>query len=152
MIHGAMAGVHRQVHNIKRELHDRFGAEEMDPWLLHVNGALAEVAAAKVLNLPWTAMGALGDHGGPDVGSFIEVRWCKLADGHLLVHKKDQDDRAFLLVTGKAPSYTLRGWALGKDAKLDVYWRPGKRPCYFVPQGVLESIDFLRTEAVRRRP
>ena len=59
------------------------------------------------------------------------------------------DDRAYLLVTGRAPNMLVRGWLYGKEGKRDIFWAnpverssPGKpRPCYFVGQGHLRSIN-----------
>jgi len=152
MIHGALCGVLRQVQNLKHNRHDKYGAEEMDPWALHINGALAELAVAKYLGLPWTGMGALGDHSLADVDDSTEARWVTNAHYSLLLHPDDNDERVYVLVTGRAPSLALRGWKLGRDGKNQKYWADpkGGRPCYFVPQTELEPMTTLSSR--RRRP
>lgn len=75
-----------------------------------------------------------------DVGGY-EVRTRRYDHYDLIVRDNDDDDAAFILVTGLPPNMTIRGFIRGADAKQDE-WRKayGNRPAaYFIPQGALED-------------
>jgi hypothetical protein len=63
----------------------------------------------------------------------------------LIVRKDDKDEAIFILVTGLAPRYTVRGWAYAKECKREEFWTThGKRPpAYFFPQSALRSMESL---------
>jgi hypothetical protein len=69
----------------------------------------------------------------------VQVRSTSGHRNCLILHKTDPDDKAFVLVTGTAPNFVLRGWIWGRDGKNEEYWRDpvGGRPAYFVPQSAL---------------
>lgn len=59
------------------------------------------------------------------------------------MHRTDPDDRPFVLVTGVAPKFVLRGWIWGRDGKLEKYWgerNNNGRPAFFVPQSALQPM------------
>ncbi len=135
----------RVVQNIKKGRRDKYGAETQSVWHTHINGALGEVAVAKYLGRYWDGMGALGDLHAADVGGGVQVRWTGKPNGDLILHPSDADDKPFVLVTGDAPRFTLHGWILGRDGKLETYWRDpaGGRAAFFVPQNKLVPIAEL---------
>ena len=144
----ANVAVLRQVTNLRDGRRDAHGAGE-GGWQCHIEGALGELAVAKFLNVFWS--GSLGNLGADDVG-VLQVRAAARDDSRLIVHAGDPDDRAFVLVVGRAPQLTLVGWMLGSTAKQtrwidDPVRRRGcaPRPAFFVPQTELHPVSELRT-------
>lgn len=104
-------------------------------------GRFGEVAASKALGLPSDE--AVGRIGGPDVGK-IQVRSTERNLGSLIVHPRDSDSEAFLLVIVHETSAWLAGWIRGSDAKQQRFWRTDVRaPAYFVPQRLLRPVREL---------
>src|SRR4051812_27290461 len=102
----AMVGVERQIDNL---FHGRQHAYGMDPemaWQAHIEGAAGEMAVAKWSGRYWC--GNFGELDADDVGDW-QVRTAAKHHYQLILHKKDRPERAFLLVTGLAPHYQLRG-------------------------------------------
>ena len=81
----------------------------------------------------------------PDVAPDIDVRTRRSHDHDLFVRPGDVISRKFALVTGVMPTFCVRGWIQGEDAKRDE-WRQnyGGRPtAWFVPQEFLHPIGTL---------
>lgn len=139
----ALVGTMRQVDNLKKGKRHRYGTDNADSWTKHIEGACAEMALAKHLGLFWS--GNVGDHDAPDVAGF-QVRQTAYATGHLMLHPDDKDHEIFVLATGTAPKFVLRGWLLAGDGKHEQHWRdPTKqnKPAYFVPQNLLHGMTSL---------
>ena len=81
-------------------------------------------------------------HSIADVGRNVEVRCTDLADGCLIVRANDAPERWYVLVTGKPPTFTVRGYIRGADARRPEYMRDphGHRPAWFVPQSHLTPL------------
>jgi len=143
-LYAAMVGVTRQIGNLRGRRQNRYGAEHEDPWRLHIEGACGEMAVARHLGRYWS--GALGNLKAADIGIGVQVRTRSQPDYDLILHPEDPDDDAFVLVTGCAPRFTLRGWIYGRDGKDDRWWQDpaGGRPAYFVPQSVLRPMGQAR--------
>lgn len=151
LLQAAIAGTMRQVQNLRDVAEEKHGAKPDKDWQVHCEGAAGEMALAKHRDVYWT-----GRHG---FRQEADVRWWQVrttpyATGCLLLHPEDRDDNPFVLVTGLNGRYTLRGWLLAADGKLDMYWGdkppdspPEKtgtgRPCYWVPQSVLHRMETL---------
>lgn len=140
-------GVIRQMKNVLRGRKDRFGAEKMDPWGIHIQGACGEAAVAKHLNIFYN--GNIGNLSACDVNNNtlnLQVRTGLRYNGDLILHKSDKDNNIFILVCGKAPIFRIMGWIKGMDGKKEKYWRDpaGNRPAYFVPQTVLKPMETLQ--------
>ena len=134
-------GVQRQIEDIKWENHGKYKSERHLAWQRHIEGALAECALAKFLNVYWSK----GKHDQPDVGK-VDVRTTHHENGKLTLHKEDKDDRKYYLLTGLNGKYMIRGWLLGKAGKQEKFWSDptGKdRWAYFVPQEFLNKVDEL---------
>ena len=138
---GGEVGVHRRIHRLaKARRDDGYGyPNEADVWTREVNGALAELAVAKALNVYWTAM---AQQSGPDVCG-LHVRWA--ARPELVVRPYEDDDWTYVLVTGTPivgdATLTIHGSYRGGDAKQHPEWQRapgGVRPAFFVPA---EAID-----------
>lgn len=143
LMQGATAGILRNVASIKEQYNRAFTGRE---WQVHIEGACGEVAVAKAMGRYWggsvNTFKAQGDL--DSVGWEIRTRAEHSYD--LIIRDDDQDDRVFVLVTGKAPNYVVRGWIKAGDAKREE-WRKnygGHQPAYFVPQSELREMGDLR--------
>lgn len=139
----AMVGVSRRIDNLrKRNVSEVYG-QPAEPWWTDINGACGELAVARWLNVFWS--GQLGNYRARDVGP-LQVRTARRDTGRLVLHDRDADDHVFVLVTGEAPDYTLRGWIVAADGKVPEYWEDPStgRPAYFVPQDALRPMAELK--------
>jgi hypothetical protein len=100
----------------------------------------------KLLNVHYDgSMENLSTHDVQGLELPVEVRSTSHEGGCLLLHPKDKDDNIFVLLTGVAPNFKIRGWLYAKDGKNENYWMDivGRRPAYFVPQEALKPIEEL---------
>lgn len=137
----AHVGIQRQVDNLQNGREDAYGAEKNRGWQNHIEGALGEKAFAKAFGLYWS--GHVGDLDADDVGPY-QVRTRSEYWHELILHKRDKDDRPYVLLTGLNGEYDIRGWMFARDGKKDKYWKDptGKgRWAYFIPQEDLNK-DF----------
>jgi hypothetical protein len=143
----AITGVHRQITSLDRDYVDRTerrGSKPNTPWEAHIEGAAAELVVARTVDRYPTAMihegGAIP---ASDVSQNMHVRHTPEHDRCLIVRPgKDPEDGYFFLVTGQAPSYVIRGWITGRDARQDRFVRDpgGVAPAWFVPQSELKPL------------
>lgn len=113
-----------------------------DPWGVHIDGAMAEALVAKHTGKYWHAVSA-NFKDMPDAGD-LEVRHTRYANGAILLHETDKDDRKYVLVAGLWPNMRIVGWIWGRDAKQQKYWKDGiDRPCFWVEQSELNSNESL---------
>ena len=145
----AQAGVMRRISALNNGRIEPYGTPKSDLWGNDIESAGAEAAVGKALNIFWQH-GKLREYKG-DVGA-VEVRSTKQPNGRLILHDRDNDDAAFVLVRGEFPSYEL-GWCIARDGKKPEYRFKGdgrydddsKYP-YFVPDKVLHPIDKISRE------
>lgn len=142
IFHAALVGVTRQIDNLRNHRLDRYGASTEEGWRLHIEGACGELAVARYFDRYWS--GNLGNLQAPDVGAF-QVRTRPRPDGNLILHPSDADDEEFVLVTGTAPRFELRGWIRGAEGKRQEFWKDpaGGRPAFFVPASALHPMEAL---------
>lgn len=135
----ATVAIERNIENIFEGRKHAHGFGGSNGWDNHIEGAAGEMAFAKFANKFWS--GNIGNLDANDVGR-VEVRTASDHNRRLIIHKRDPDDRAFVLVTGLAPTFRIRGWIWGEDAKQDRYWKDpaGGRPAYFVPHQELKPL------------
>lgn len=141
-----MAGVMRQVINLKLGRTDYYGAEREDPWSKHIRGACGEKAAAKFYNLYWPGVGQLR---AKDVGP-LQVRTTEPGK-RLILHKTDDDDDRFVLVCGEGARWEVMGWCFGHEGKRTEYWSDPQhtnRWAYFVPTHILHDAATVLTHVV----
>jgi hypothetical protein len=145
---GAAVGVMRRLAAMKRERPEPkrgwWGEDEGVPhWQIDIEGACAELAAAKALGVYWK--NPLIDHvGGSDDLEGLGIRSTRHPQGGLTIYTSDPDDRPFVLVRGKAGQYDLVGWAYGRDGKRQDYWRPDfRQPAYVIPGDQLQPLASL---------
>ncbi len=139
----AMVGVKRHIGALRDRRADQHGATRDNGWTLHIEGAAGEMATARALGRYWGAPIGTYKRGG-DVGA-VQVRTRCSDDYDLLIRDRDRADDVFVLVTGLAPNFTVRGWIYGHEARRDE-WRKehGGRPAaWFVPQSALHPLRTL---------
>ncbi len=128
----------RQIEALKRGRPHRYGKPTGSEWDTHIEGCAAEMAVAKAYDLYWEPVARAPEDLAGDV-SDLQVRSTWRENGRLILHKRDPGDAPFVLVTGKIPTFTIRGWILGREGKLVEFWDGGDgRAAYFVPQHALE--------------
>lgn len=148
---GLVVGGLRQVTNLRDGRGDKYRARNgsrqdqrlSSRWQFHIEGALGELAVAKLLNVFWS--GNLGKLHVGDVGR-LEVRTRSRDTYDLPVYAEDMDAACFVLVVGLAPRFRVVGWIRGEDAKRPEWWGDpaNDRPAFFVPQAALHSMALLR--------
>lgn len=138
----------RHVESIIAGRKDRHGAASSDDRLgHHFEGACGELAYCKARNVHWT--GSVNSFKGADVGSNVQVRTRSNHDWELIVRSDDSDLDWFVLVTGKAPTFTVRGYIQGRAAKRPEFLanHGGHGEAYFVPQSALKNFEAQRAAA-----
>lgn len=137
-------GIRRYAEAVRRSRLDKYGFSG-HPLMVHVEGALGEMAYAKAAGVYWDGSVDTFKHGG-DVGA-VHVRTRSRHDYDLIVRADDDPDAIYVLVTGSCPSYLVRGWIRGRDAHRDEWQqRYGSRPpAFFVPAELLNP--FTQEEA-----
>ena len=110
---------------------------------VHIEGAAGELAVAHVWNLHFA--GHVNTFKGADLGERTQVKCRSQHNYELIVRKDDSSDHIFVLVTGSAPNFFVRGWLYGHEAKhKDFLATHGDREAaYFVPHGLLHSMEML---------
>lgn len=126
----------------------RQAAAEKEPvgdWNQAVEGALGECAVAKFLKRYWNGSVNTFKLGG-DVGD-VQVRTRSKHHYDLIVRERDRDEDWFVLVTGTAPRYRLRGYMRGADAKQGQYLanHGGHGAAWFVPAADLRQFKERET-------
>lgn len=108
---------------------------------IDIQGAIAEKAVSKALDLKWVPFSEDFKSLVSDVGDNIQVRSTDYIRGNLLLHPRDKDDQIFILVkVHNLPKCELAGWIRCRDGKKQQYWEDGtkwpafkNRPCFRVP-------------------
>ena len=138
----ARAGIQRRIHALRKERRAVYG----DPdryWDTDIEGCAAERAVAKAYNLYWEPVVENPEELRGDVGMgmrALQVRSTTRKDGRLIVHERDNDEHAFVLVVGCIPEFEIKGWIMGVDAKQEHFLFKGDgRPAFFVPQDKLNG-------------
>ena len=136
MWQGSMVGIARRIDSKKKNLGNKAPTENQ--WQVDVEGALAELAVGKALNL--YAGLTIGNYGGADVGRY-HVRYSPRPDACLILRPDDKADGWYVLVTGLEGDYTVHGYIYGREAQQREWWKaPNDRPgAWFVPQAALEA-------------
>ncbi|CAB4197130.1 hypothetical protein UFOVP1304_4 [uncultured Caudovirales phage] len=142
MMIASQVGCMRHISAVKAGLTDKHGASPGN-WQVHIDGALGEIAVAKALDRFWS--GSVNTFKAADIGANIQVRTSQRHDSRLIVRHDDSDDDLFVLVTGIAPDYRVRGWISGADAKQDQWLaNPHNREAaFFVPESALHPISSI---------
>lgn len=148
MQQAAACGVSRQIESFRHNAKPKLGYWS---WHSHIEGAAAELAVAKALNIYWPA--SVNTYKGPDLGLNIQVRLREPSTSsafqpQLIVRPTDKDSEVFILVVGNSPEFTVAGGIVGLSAKRESWLcDPGGRgPAYFVPFNELLDLSQLPIE------
>ena len=139
----AQVGVARQMEAMRKGLPDKHGFDGIEGWTVHIEGAAGEVAVAKALGVYWN--GSLNTFKSQADVQRLEVRTRSKSYYELLIRPDDDSKAVFVLVTGRAPDFEVRGWIQGSEAKKDEWLQTygGRPPAYFVPHDALHPISEL---------
>lgn len=138
----AQAGIMRRISAIKRKRCEPFGTPKSDLWGIDIESCIAEYLVARAFNLAWIPYRQNPKEIEADVGTNVQVRSTSLENGSLILHKEDKDTDIFVLVIGQSLDKRIAGWIEGRNGKTESFWQTKTgRPCYFVPQSHLRSIE-----------
>jgi hypothetical protein len=141
MAFAAFSGVARESAN-RAHGRGRAGGFTKSGWDAHIEGACGECAVGKCLGVYWPP--GMGTMKGPDLLHCIEVRTTPGHNYRLPVKRTDPEDRWFVLVTGIAPVFFVRGWIGPDEARRDEWWDDTiEYPNWMVPQSALHPIGTL---------
>ena len=140
---GAFVGIMRHLESRRAGFKNHINGKA----LLHdIDGALAEIAAAKAMNI-YCGCTINTFKTKPDIGHNVDVRLCRYSNGHLEMKSDDIDDRWYVLVRGIAPEYEVVGRMLGRDGKQECWFAPkltgGGMRHFLVPEEELIPINDL---------
>lgn len=139
--YGISIGAARQRRAFKHGWADRHGlAKDADGIGLHIEGACGEIAVAKwkgVYHSP-----NMNGFKGADLGENIQIRTSTNHTCHLIVRDDDAVDAFYILVTGAAPRFCIRGWIEGEKAKVSEFIKNpgGREAAFFVPIHALHRV------------
>jgi hypothetical protein len=139
----AEVGAMREIESLLRGRRDQHGFVG-DGWGAHIEGACAEMAAAKAIDRYWAApFNTFRSQG--DVGPY-EVRRRSKEGYDVLIRTDDDDLKIHIAVFGSAPDYWVAGWLYGHEAKQAQWLKThgGRPPAWFVPKEQLRDLDCLR--------
>jgi len=142
----ALVGCRRRIESRANDRAYTDGWDGSNGWEIDIEGAAAEMAYAKFRGHYWSAsVGSfcLDCPKGPDINDNVQIRSTKHKGGALIVREDDNADHYYVLLTGTAPRFTVRGYIQGIFAKNETYLTaPNGRPAaYFVPQSALNPFQ-----------
>lgn len=134
-------GRRRQLSSLRQGLTDKHGFSG-DGWGAHIEGALGEMAVAKCLGIYWD--GSVNTFKANDLPG-LQVRTRSQHTYDLIIRRDDPPGDRYLLVTGRCPHYSLRGWIAGADGQRPEYLAAhgGRERAFFVPPSALHDISTL---------
>ena len=112
-------------------------------WSTEIEACCAEMAVAKHLGVYWTGGVFNGKRAESDAGHMRQVRYTPYSTGSLILYPEDNKEHRMILVTGKSPTYTIKGWILAGRGMKDEFWKDRsevKCPSWWVPQSELNPI------------
>lgn len=134
----------RHLASLKAGRKDAYGYDGLG-WSEHIEGACGEMALAKCLGIYWD--GSVNSFKSEDLPG-IQIKTRSREDYELIVRPADSRESAYVLVTGKCPSYEIKGWIRGDDAMKDEWLQShgGRPPAYFVPHLALRPLGTLTSK------
>ena len=148
---GAFVGTQRLVHRRKTAMTNASRRPDWNVWTGEVEGAQAELAVAKYLNVFWS--GTVGEPDAPNDVASYQVR-CNSSREYTdtLLRKTDKPDRAYISVLSFMPEFQIIGWLWGSDgfAAGRLYEGDKSRPpCWFVPLTCIQPFSSLPERGYR---
>ena len=139
----AIAAIQRRYRSQIRDSQKKYGFDDSleDPLTNDIHGAGGEIAAAKVLELYWSA--SVDTFHAPDIGKNTHVRTAGKDHYCLIIRDDAKDDEIYVHVTGRLPNYKVWGYIKAVNGKKDKYIKsPNNRPpAWFIPAGDLTPIN-----------
>jgi hypothetical protein len=111
--YGANVGVMRSMDSIRGGFNKPSFYKARD-WNIDIDGALAEMAVAKMLNEYWG--GHIKSFKNADVSDQFQIRSTNYKNGKLVFREADKEDYIYILVITDCPFYTVVGGISGKRA------------------------------------
>jgi hypothetical protein len=140
----AIVGGRRQIE--ARHLGQRHAAGgNLDEWGNDLEGAGAELAAARALGVDWPAKVGAGLGWDLDVADGVEVRWTRNPHGPLLLRVTHCPPGHYVLVTGYLPRYLVLGyrdWPWPDPRRVPSAFDPARHN-WSLAQDALEPIEQL---------
>jgi hypothetical protein len=147
-------GLGRRALAVRRERTQPSGDPGSRALLFDCYGALAELAVARYLELPWNSA-LVGDlhPKPPDVGGRVEVKWVQPRGRHLIGHERDPDDWVMVMCRGWDDTLEIVGWTVAPSVKRprwrgnplarnsNDYWLPERE--LLLPELLLEMRPWL---------
>jgi hypothetical protein len=141
-------GLRRQRVNESKALRGRNGGAWKGSKALeiHLLGAAGEVAVASYLNMKEHLFKETEARRGSDDLPGMDIKTRSKHSYDLIVQKREDPQKRFVLVTIQDQKTLLHGWCYGHEAMQEQFWAdPAKgRPAYFVPRSVLRSMESLK--------
>ena len=155
ILHAAVGGCQRRVRSMQLDRPQFYGADErLNYWQIDVQGAIAEYALAKALNMSWEPATDQRLKDLPGEVGIYQIRSTAHKTGQLIVHDADKDDAAFVLAIVAEPHVKLAGYLMGSEAKA-----VGEKRRFgdmWIPQSDLRSVTeilpIIESDAVKVRP
>jgi hypothetical protein len=122
----------------------RFGDKALE---VHLLGAAGEMAVASYMGLKEHLYAEReARRGSDDLPGGIDVKTRSKHKYDLLVQRRSDPAKKFVLVTIENQKTLLHGWCYGSEAMDEKYWAdPARgRPAYFVPQSALRPMESLK--------
>lgn len=129
----------RQDAAVKDGRKDKHGLDPSKALETHLKGVWPEQVVAKCFNRYWD--GSVNTYKRkPDLDG-VEIRGRSKHSYDLMIRTDDDPSKAYVLVTGTPPTFVVRGWIYGKDARRKEWWlNPDERGwAWFVPQSALHT-------------
>ena len=124
-------GYHRHYESERRGLKQSDGSQDKNALKNHQQGAAAELALTKFLNIPWNA--TVNTYNGfPDLDGYLECRSKQAQQQYLRLHpKRDSDKGAAIFVSVTSTdsglkTFRIDGWMLGSVAMQPKYLKTNR--------------------------
>jgi hypothetical protein len=141
-------GLRRQGFNEGKNLRGRNGGAWKGSKALeiHLLGAAGEMAVASYLGMKEYLFKETEARRGSDDLPGMDIKTRSKHSYDLIVQKKEDPHKKFVLVTIENQKTFLHGWCYGEEAMEEKYWAdPARgRPAFFVPKTVLRSMESLK--------
>jgi hypothetical protein len=141
-------GLRRQGFNESKNLRGRNGGAWKGSKALeiHLLGAAGEMAVASYLGMKEHLFKETEARRGSDDLPGMDIKTRSKHSYDLIVQKKEDPQKKFVLVTIESQKTFLHGWCYGEEAMEEKYWAdPARgRPAFFVPKTVLRSMESLK--------
>jgi len=113
---------------------------------IHLLGAAGEMAVASYLNMKDCLYKEIQAQPGAEDLPGIDVKTRSKKHYDLIVQKRENPNKKFILVTIEKGETLIHGWCYGRDAMKEEFWAdPARgRPAYFFPQEKLRPMEELQ--------